>query len=201
MVSALWTDGTELVRDLFHVGQYVHRPIESGGNQTSNWRRDTRFVFMIEVGVAGVVDLEAVVHSVGGLFAEDAGTHDEHADVAWPGRQGLTYYRDLLEDPTALLLVAWQEDKVVGHLVGLLSEPTPTRLAVRFAVLQSIRVEPELRGERIGDLLTERFLEWGREQGCVRAVVTAYVDNHDAQRFYERHGFVGQSIISVADLR
>ncbi len=201
MIGVGRTDWDEVVGDLFHVERYGHRRNESGGNQTSNWVRATRFVFMIEIGVAGVDNLEAVVHSVDGLFAEDAGTHDEHADVAWPDREGLSYYRDLVDDPAALLLVACQEDNVVGHLVGLLSESTPTRLSVRFAVLQSIRVEPELRGQGIGDLLTERFLDWGREQGCVQAVVTAYINNQDAQRFYERHGFAGRSLTSVADLR
>ena len=64
---------------------------------------------MIKVEMVRHEDLDALVRSVRGLFEEDAGTHDEHADVAWPVREGFAYYRDLVDDPAALLLVAWRE--------------------------------------------------------------------------------------------
>ncbi len=155
---------------------------------------------MIEVNVAELEDLDGLVASVAGLFEEDAGRYDVHSDPTWPGREGAAYYREMLDDPACLLLVARSEGTIIGHLVGLVSEPTPTRLNVRFAVLQSIRVEPSFRNKGVGNLLTKRFLEWGRANDCVQAVVSAYADNEGAQRFYRRHGFVGQSLTSVIDL-
>jgi GNAT superfamily N-acetyltransferase len=61
-------------------------------------------------------------------------------------------------------------------------------------VLQSLYVETEYRSRGIGGLLTQRFLDWAREHGCVEAIVNAYVANERAQRFYVEHGFVGQSL-------
>ncbi len=156
---------------------------------------------MVSIEVARNEDLEAFVDSVAGLFVEDAGSRDEHSDVTWPNREGLEYYQPMVDDPDFLLLVARDGGTIVAHLVGLVSGPTPTRLDVKFAVLQSIWVQPDVRSSGIGDLLTERFLAWGRDRDCVQAVVTAYVDNEGARRFYERHGFVGKSLTSVRDLR
>lgn len=155
---------------------------------------------MIEVNVAEREDLDGLVQSVAGLFEEDAGRYDAHSDATWPGREGAAYYGEMLDDSACLLLVARREGAIVGHLVGLVSEPTPTRLNVRFAVLQSLRVHPASRNEGVGHLLTTRFLEWGRANGCVQGVVSAYANNEGAQRFYRRHGFVGQSLTSVIDL-
>ncbi len=156
---------------------------------------------MIKVEVARSIDLEAFIGSVAGLFEEDAGQRDEYSDPTWPSREGLDYYQPMVEDPDCLLLVARDDETVLGHLVGLVSEPTPTRLDVRFATLQSIWVKPDVRSTGIGQMLTERFFAWGRDHGCVQAVVTAYVDNVDAQRFYQRHGFAEKSLTSVCDLR
>jgi hypothetical protein len=39
------------------------------------------------------------------------------------------------------------------------------------------------------------FLSWAGKKGAHRASVTAYAANHDAQRFYARHGFAVNSVI------
>lgn len=90
---------------------------------------------------------------------------------------------------------------IIGMLVGHLSERSPTRQPVRFAVLQSMYVDAEYRAGGIGGLLTRRFLDWAREHECVEAIVTAYVANEKAQRFYVEHGFVGQSLELTLALR
>ena len=38
------------------------------------------------------------------------------------------------------------------------------------------------------------------QNDCVQAVVSAYVQNEAAIRFYRRHGFAGQSLTSVLAL-
>jgi GNAT superfamily N-acetyltransferase len=55
-------------------------------------------------------------------------------------------------------------------------------------------VEPEQRNNGIGQMLTERFLDWARLNDCVEAHVDSYSANAGAQRFYERVGFVAQSV-------
>jgi hypothetical protein len=40
-------------------------------------------------------DIDALVMSVAGLFAEDAGRHDPGMDLRWPEREGAAYYSQL----------------------------------------------------------------------------------------------------------
>lgn len=142
---------------------------------------------------AGPEDLDALLASVDGLFAEDGGVHDPHIDVRWPARDGRAYYAGLLDDPACLLALAWSGDTVAGHLVGKLVEPDSIRL-VRFAVLESMRVDPAYRDRGVGGQLVVAFFDWARSQEAVTASVTAFAANDGAQRFYVRHGFAPQSI-------
>ena len=138
-------------------------------------------------------DLHEFVASVIGLFREDAGTHDPAMDVTWPVREGLEYYSGLLSDQTCLLAVARDGDRVVGHLVGKLLEPDSLRRQ-RFAVLESLRVDPGRRGSGIGGQLVDHFLDWARQRGAQQASVSAFAANQPAQRLYQRHGFVPMTV-------
>jgi GNAT superfamily N-acetyltransferase len=143
--------------------------------------------------------MDAFVASVDALFHEDGGRHDPFMDVGWPAREGSSYYRGLLEDPDCLLAVAHDGTVVVGHLVGKLVGPDSIRL-VRFAVLESMRVRPELRGRGIGSLLVDEFVRWARRSGAEQASVTAYAANDGARRFYLRHGFAPMGVTMRAAL-
>lgn len=48
--------------------------------------------------------------------------------------------------------------------------------------------------------MTERFLAWARDNGCLEAHVDSYTANEPAQRFYDRHGFASNSIARVRPL-
>ena len=154
---------------------------------------------MTDVTTAGPDDQEAFLGSVIGLFREDAGTHDPAVDVDWPVREGPGWFRELLEQD-CLLAVARDGDRVVGHLVGKLLEPDDMRTR-RFAVLESVRVDPAVRGGGVGSALVEHFLGWAEERGAEQASVTAYAANAGAQRLYQRYGFRPQSVTLRAALR
>jgi GNAT superfamily N-acetyltransferase len=147
----------------------------------------------LTVSVAGPADINAFVASVTGLFQEDGGRHDRFLDTGWPTREGASYYTGLLDDPDCLLAVARDGHQVVGHLVGKLIGPDSIRL-VRFAVLESMRVRPDARGQGAGGLLMAELLSWARQHRAEQASVTAYAANHGAQRFYARHGFAPTSV-------
>ena len=146
---------------------------------------------MISVVDSGAVD--ALVASVVELFREDAGRFDQSIDTTWPVREGGDYYPSLVGDPACLLLLATAGDRPVGHLVGKLREPTSLQ-PVPFAVLESMRVAPDLRGSGVGGQLVRSFFDWARDRGAQVASVTAYAGNTGAQRFYARHGFAPQSV-------
>jgi GNAT superfamily N-acetyltransferase len=147
------------------------------------------------VNAATKDDIDPLLASVAGLFLEDAGRHDALMDLDWPAREGAAYYSGLLEDQTCLVVLAREEGRVVGHLIGRLSGPDSLRTG-RLAVLESMRVAPGSRQAGVGSLLVQHFFGWAREHGAQQASVTAFAANDTAQRFYARHGFVPQSVTS-----
>lgn len=155
---------------------------------------------VIAIEPASVDDIDRLVELEAKLFDEDAARHDTFADLSWPHREGGADFARLLDSPASVVLVARDGDDIVGHLVGYVSDPTPTRKRVTYAVLRSIYVESDHRHQGVGRVLTERFVSWGREQGCVEAHVASYLANEPAQRFYERNGFVERSVSRVLPL-
>jgi GNAT superfamily N-acetyltransferase len=151
------------------------------------------------VNTATQDDIDALVTSVAGLFAEDGARHDSLMDAGWPAREGASYYTALIGDKTCLVTLARQDGEVIGHLIGRLGGPDALRTG-RVAVLESMRVAPGSRGTGVGSLLVENFLAWARDHDAAQASVTAFAANQTAQRFYERHGFVAKSVTSRAIL-
>jgi GNAT superfamily N-acetyltransferase len=144
-------------------------------------------------------DIDGLLASVAGLFAEDAGQHDPMMNLDWPAREGAAYYSSLLNDQSCLVGLARDGDRVIGHLVGRLSKPSSLRNG-RIAVLESMRVAPDYRRAGVGSQLVEYFYAWAREGSAQQARVTAYAANDAAQRFYARHGFAPVSVTHRASL-
>ncbi len=154
---------------------------------------------MIIIGPADSEDLDILVALETKLFAEDAGRHDRFADVSWPEREGHRDFARLIADAACLVLVARDDNEVVGCLVGYLSS-SPTRQPVTYAVLRSLYIERDRRRHGIGHGLVDRFVSWARQNGCVEAHVESYTANGPAQEFYERLGFAPQSLSRVLPL-
>ena len=145
-------------------------------------------------------DRTAFLTSVDGLFHEDGAIHDPHGDPEWVARGGAAYFADLLTDPRAVPLLARDGDRALGHLVGRVYEPDTLQPGTCVAVLESMRVVPEARGQGVGGRLVAAFFAWAKECGAVRAGVTAYAANEGAQRFYARNGFLPGSVTLRAKL-
>ncbi|MEU9272723.1 GNAT family N-acetyltransferase [Streptomyces sp. NPDC048253] len=145
-------------------------------------------------------DVPGLVECSAGLFAEDGGTRDPAGiNVNWPREHGPERFRQNLEVPERLTLVAEAEYQIVGHLTAVLSGASPMK-PIATATLVSMYVTPERRREQIGARLVAGFMAWAKEQQAHRVDVTAYASNPDAIKFYERHGFAAKSVILEADL-
>jgi N-acetylglucosamine kinase-like BadF-type ATPase/ribosomal protein S18 acetylase RimI-like enzyme len=149
---------------------------------------------------ARLEDVARLVELEGLLFAEDAGQHDRFADVNWPQRQGRGDFERLIADRACTVLVARDGSEIVGHLVGYTSRSSPTRQPVTYATLRSMYVISDHRREGVGRLMAEHFITWARNNKCVEVHVDSYVANEPAQRFYERLGFIKQSMSHVLTL-
>jgi GNAT superfamily N-acetyltransferase len=152
----------------------------------------------IQIRRASAADVAGFVASSAGLFAEDAATYDDTVDIDWPRTDGAQRFLDALVDPYRLVLVAVDgQDAVVGHLTGLLSDPSAMR-PVRVATVLSLYVFVEHRRGGVGARLVDGFRAWAKQRGVDRLEVTAYANNSDALRFYRRHGFAPQSVVLEA---
>lgn len=145
-------------------------------------------------------DVPGLVECSAGLFAEDGGTRDPGGiNVNWPREHGSERFRQNLEVPERLTLVAEAGDQIVGHLTAVLSGASPMK-PITTASLVSMYVKPDWRRGRIGSRLVETFMDWAKELQAGRVDVTAYARNPDAIKFYERHGFATKSVTLEAQL-
>lgn len=82
-------------------------------------------------------------------------------------------------------LLAEFEDRPAG-LAWATIEPASVELAHLFQMW----VAPTCRGHGIGQALVERAIEWARNQGARRMLLTVACGNDPARRLYQRAGFV-----------
>jgi ribosomal protein S18 acetylase RimI-like enzyme len=116
-------------------------------------------------------------------------------DTSWHRRR--RFYIDRLSAESAFLVVARHRKEVAGYALVLIEAgPDDTwPLAKLYAELYSLSVVPELRrkgiGTRLLDLVDEELER--REIRDLRAAVM--VGNDEAQRLYERRGFVPAEVV------
>jgi GNAT superfamily N-acetyltransferase len=153
----------------------------------------------VEVRPATLEDLDDLTRSTADLFAEDAVARDRLRDPFWPRDNAKPWCAGLIAAPDALVLVAVEDDAVVGHLIGTFSPASSMWTAAR-ADLVSTHVTESHRGQGIGSRLVDDFVAWGTERGAARLHVSAYIANSAAITFYQRLGFVPLSMELTADL-
>ncbi|TDD57750.1 GNAT family N-acetyltransferase [Kribbella antibiotica] len=149
----------------------------------------------LRVDVATVGDLDDLVRLETNLFNEDAGSHDALVDISWPDRHARQDFARLMANESALVLVARYDERVVGHLVGYLTGPSPTRFDRRTAEIRSLYVDASARSAGVGQELVRHFTSWARSHAAAAIAVTAYAANHSARTFYDKLGFTEQSVV------
>jgi GNAT superfamily N-acetyltransferase len=95
---------------------------------------------------------------------------------------------DLLEqDPSlGVQLVADEGGRLQGF--ASLYACLDTLIADRILVMNDLFVDPSLRNGGIGTALFDASLAYATAHGYARLDWVTASDNHDAQRFYDRHG-------------
>lgn len=149
---------------------------------------------MISVEPASAADIDALIKLESALFIEDAGVHDPHADTTWPQREGRKDFEELLGSADSLLLMAKQDQAAIGFLAGYATKSSPTRQPVEYAILRSIYVDLAARRLGAARQLSEHFIGWARDRGCVEAHVDHYAANAGAASLYGDLGFAPRSI-------
>ena len=100
----------------------------------------------------------------------------------------------LLDDPTALALVAVEEVEG-GTPIGLLSmhlydtPADPTMVPRRRGHTETLIVNARQRRRGIGRRLLAAASDWARARGATEMVLTTWVGNSEADAFYQRLGY------------
>lgn len=123
------------------------------------------------------------------LFAQEA---EFEPDTA---RQQAGLRQIITQPELGCILVLRDASRIVG-MVNLLFTVS-TALGGRVALLEDAIVRPEHRGSGAGTLLLQGAIDYARANACLRITLLTDRDNHPAQKFYERLGFVQSQMIPM----
>lgn len=90
-----------------------------------------------------------------------------------------------------LILIAEQDEKAAGYALARIfkEESTADNGTGRTGLFDELFVEEWARGQKIGQKLTSKVMEWFKTNGIGRIKLQAYTWNKTAQKFYEKNGF------------
>jgi len=120
---------------------------------------------------------------------EQATVSDEYVK-AFAAMEGEHYNRMLLAESGA---------KIVGCL-QLVFVPALSRKGTKRAIIESVRVAADLRGQNVGTALMKEAIRLAREGGCGLVQLTSDKRRARAHLFYRRLGFVQSHVGFKKDL-
>lgn len=100
----------------------------------------------------------------------------------------LAAFDEVDASPYNMLFVAELDGEVVGTLQVTLIPGLAYRGRKR-AKLESVHVDPALRGRRIGEAMVAHAIDFARQSGAGLVELTSNKDREAAHRFYRRIGF------------
>lgn len=106
--------------------------------------------------------------------------------AAFGGDAEAELVRDLLADPSAkpfLSLLAFQENRAVGHILFTTAHLAEAQNTVLIALLAPLAVVPDVQQQGVGTQLIEKGLQMLSESGIDLVFVLGHPD------YYPRHGF------------
>ena len=109
-------------------------------------------------------------------------------------------WRREFDRPNAAFRVAEDDAGVLGYCwVGPVTLPVPT--GPDATELHQLYLTERAKGSGVAQALMDWALATARATGAPRIVLSVYVDNHRAQRFYARYGFreIGKYQFRVGD--
>ncbi len=138
---------------------------------------------------ATLTDVPVLCHLLDMLFTQEAEFQPDRVTQ----ERGLA---SIIRDPqVGHILVARQGGEIIG-MVNLLYTVS-TALGGRVALLEDMVVVPETRGQGVGTQLLKQAIAFAKANGCLRITLLTDADNHVAQAFYRKQGFVASSMLPM----
>ncbi|MCB9615015.1 MAG: GNAT family N-acetyltransferase [Sandaracinus sp.] len=113
-------------------------------------------------------------------------------DQWWGGPAGQRAHPYFFYELGEYALIAEQDGRVVGFLLGLI---TPTK---DTGYVHLVGIDPDFRRRRVGQSLYARFEERCRSEGVGRLKAIAAVGNDGSARFHEAMGFTVEEVAGYA---
>ncbi|ADE11138.1 GNAT family N-acetyltransferase [Sideroxydans lithotrophicus] len=146
----------------------------------------------IRIGFATKADLPYLVDLLAELFALES-------DFTPDPQKQLRGLLAILDEPElGKLFVARIDGKVVGMANVLITISTAE--GGRALLLEDVIIHRDHRGRGLGRKLVEHVLHWAKLRGIVRVTLLADRDNHPAQDFYRKLGFVDSNMTVLRKL-
>jgi ribosomal protein S18 acetylase RimI-like enzyme len=112
---------------------------------------------------------------------------------SWQRRRA--QYEQWLESPDSFALLAERHGEAVGYAMVHVRTGSPTwPLGERAGEIETLSVLPGERGMGTGTALLEAVRDALGELGIAELSLLAISTNHEAIRFYERHGFATHAL-------
>ncbi len=141
----------------------------------------------MKINQADSTDIDELCILLDVLFSQEAEFVSDH-ELQGRGLKKILNNKDI-----GIILVARDSEKVVGMVSILFT--VSTALGERVGNLEDFVVLPEYRGNGIGSDLISYAVNFAKQRGCKRITLLTDYDNHDAHRFYLRHGFSRSSMV------
>jgi GNAT superfamily N-acetyltransferase len=125
-------------------------------------------------------DIDALGGLLQQLFAIEA---DFHFDASKTGHA----LQRLIEDDRACVLVARDDDKVIGMVTAQLVISTAE--GAYSAWVEDVVIDSRHRGKGLGKQLLNALEAWAKEQGATRLQLLADMQNEPALAFYRHNGW------------
>lgn len=94
-------------------------------------------------------------------------------------------YEEIQADENYLLLVAKDENEIVGSMLGICCKG----LTMPFLVIEDVIVKDGLREKGIGRKLMESLDEFAKSKECTYSILVSSAFRTGAHQFYEKVGF------------
>jgi len=110
--------------------------------------------------------------------------------------QPISYYpiADYLDAEDTEVLVAEDDDRLVGSIYGQIRERKPYFQTSHLGYIGFMYVAPEHRGQGLVEALIGGIKTWFNDQGIKEIILHVYAQNPRAIRAYEKAGFVSHLV-------
>lgn len=99
------------------------------------------------------------------------------------------FYEHYIDDPTRLLIVAEEDEFIVGYLYGIIKENDET-LTNKVALLDALYIDASYRGKGIANNLIKEFKKWAIDNKVNALEVSVCSKNIKAKNLYHKHNFI-----------